>query len=122
MIESFWSTMQRELLDRQQWSTRAQLASAIFEWTEGFYNPVRRHSGLGYRTRSSSRTFTTPPTKRHDQPTETCPGNRVRLRLFGVVGSLDCLYVNHPAANQAAEFKARQLAVAACREIGRAHV
>lgn len=33
--------------------------------------------------------------------------------LFGVLGSLDCLYVNHPSMNQAAEFKARQLAVAA---------
>ena len=50
MIESFWSTMQRELLDRQHWSTKAELASAIFEWIEGFYNPVRRHSGLGYRS------------------------------------------------------------------------
>lgn len=50
MIESFWSSMQRELLDRQNWSTKAELASAIFEWIEGFYNPVRRHSGLGYRS------------------------------------------------------------------------
>ncbi len=50
MMESFWSTMQRELLDRRQWSTRAELGSAIFEWIEGFYNPRRRHSGLGYRS------------------------------------------------------------------------
>jgi putative transposase len=50
MIESFRSTMQRELLDRRQWTTRAELASAIFEWIEGFYNPVRRHSALGYRS------------------------------------------------------------------------
>jgi putative transposase len=48
MIESFWSTMQRELLDRQTWATRDQLASAIFEWIEAFYNPVRRHSALDY--------------------------------------------------------------------------
>ncbi len=48
MMESFWSTMQRELLDRQRWSTRDQLASAIFEWIEAFYNPVRRHSAIGY--------------------------------------------------------------------------
>lgn len=33
--------------------------------------------------------------------------------LYGVLGSLDCLYVNHPALNYAAEFKPRQLAVAA---------
>lgn len=47
MIESFWSTMQRELLDRQRWTTKTQLASAIFEWIEAFYNPVRRHTSLG---------------------------------------------------------------------------
>lgn len=47
LIESFWSTMQRELLDRQHWSTRVQLASAIFEWIEGWYNPRRRHTSLG---------------------------------------------------------------------------
>ncbi len=48
LMESFWSTMQRELLDRQQWDTRADLGSAIFEWIEAFYNPRRRHSALGY--------------------------------------------------------------------------
>jgi transposase InsO family protein len=39
--------MQRELLDRQQWRNREQLASAIFEWIEGRYNPRRRHSSIG---------------------------------------------------------------------------
>jgi putative transposase len=53
MIESFWSTMQRELLDRQQWATRDHLATAIFEWIEAFYNPVRRHSGLDYLSPAS---------------------------------------------------------------------
>ena len=47
MMESFWSTMQRELLDRQHWATRDDLASAIFEWIEGFYNPLRRHTSIG---------------------------------------------------------------------------
>ena len=47
MIESFWSTMQRELLDTRQWATRTELASAIFEWIEAWYNPRRRHSSLG---------------------------------------------------------------------------
>ena len=32
MIESFFSTLQRELLDTRRWQTRAELASAIFEW------------------------------------------------------------------------------------------
>jgi transposase InsO family protein len=47
MIESFWSTMQRELLDTRRWTTKAELASAIFEWIEAWYNPRRRHTSLG---------------------------------------------------------------------------
>jgi putative transposase len=47
MIESFWSTMQRELLDTRRWRTKAELASAIFEWIEAWYNPRRRHTSLG---------------------------------------------------------------------------
>ncbi len=46
LIESFWSRMQRELLDRQNWDSRVELAGAIFEWIEGFYNPRRRHTSL----------------------------------------------------------------------------
>lgn len=47
LIESFWSTMQRELLDRHHWHTRTELAAAIFEWIEGWYNPRRRHTSIG---------------------------------------------------------------------------
>jgi transposase InsO family protein len=47
MIESFWSTMQREPLDQQSWQTPEQLGSAIFEWIEAWYNPRRRHTALG---------------------------------------------------------------------------
>jgi transposase InsO family protein len=49
-MESFWSTMQRELLDRRGWASRTELASAMFEWIEGWYNPRRRHSSLGMRS------------------------------------------------------------------------
>jgi putative transposase len=47
MIESFWSTMQRELLDTRRWATRAELASAVVEWIEAWDNPRRRHPSLG---------------------------------------------------------------------------
>lgn len=48
MIESFFNTLQRELLDqRPRWATKADLASAIFEWIEAWYNPRRRHTSLG---------------------------------------------------------------------------
>ncbi|WP_425468265.1 IS3 family transposase [Protaetiibacter larvae] len=48
LMESFWGSMQIELLDRRAWATRAELGQAIFEWIESFYNPTRRHSALGY--------------------------------------------------------------------------
>ena len=50
MIESFFGSMQIELLDRRTWTTRAELATAIFEYIEACYNPVRRHSALDYRS------------------------------------------------------------------------
>jgi hypothetical protein len=41
MIESFFNTMQRELLDQQpRWATKADLASAIFEWIEAWLQPA----------------------------------------------------------------------------------
>ena len=48
MMESFWSTMQIELLNRKKWKTRIELANAIFEFIEVFYNRQRRHSKIGY--------------------------------------------------------------------------
>jgi putative transposase len=48
LAESFFSSLQVELLDRQSWATRQQLANAIFEWIEAWYNPRRRHSALDY--------------------------------------------------------------------------
>jgi putative transposase len=50
VIESFWARMQTELLDRRRWTTRIELANAIFEYLEIFYNRQRRHSALGWRT------------------------------------------------------------------------
>jgi putative transposase len=50
MMESFFSTLQRELLDRRSWATRKELATAIFEWIEAWYNPHRRHSRIGYHS------------------------------------------------------------------------
>lgn len=50
VIESFWSRMQVELLDRQCWRTRVELANAIFEYLEVFHNRRRRHSALGMLT------------------------------------------------------------------------
>ena len=48
MMESFWSSMQIELLDRKRWKTRLELTNAIFDYIEVFYNRQRRHSSLDY--------------------------------------------------------------------------
>jgi transposase InsO family protein len=50
MMESFWSRMQVELLDRKSWRMRVELANAIFEYLEIFHNRRRRHSALGMLT------------------------------------------------------------------------
>jgi putative transposase len=50
VIESFWGRMQTELLNRQRWNTRIELANAIFEYLEVFHNRNRRHSALGWHT------------------------------------------------------------------------
>lgn len=50
VIESFWSRLQVELLDRQKWRTRVELANAIFEYLEIWHNRQRRHSALGWLT------------------------------------------------------------------------
>jgi putative transposase len=44
VVESFFGTLQLELLDEHRWDTRQQLALAIFDWIEAWYNPRRRHS------------------------------------------------------------------------------
>jgi len=49
-MESFWSRVQVELLDRRTWSTRLELATALFEYLEIFHNRQRRHSSLGMLT------------------------------------------------------------------------
>jgi putative transposase len=50
VAESFFATLQTELLDRHHWTSRRQLAQGIFEWIEAFYNPSRRHSTLDMLT------------------------------------------------------------------------
>jgi transposase InsO family protein len=47
MMESFWGRLQVELLNRQSWKTRIELASAIHDYIELWHNTRRRHSALG---------------------------------------------------------------------------
>ena len=47
MCESFFASLECELLDRQRFATQAEAKMAVFDYIEGFYNPRRRHSSLG---------------------------------------------------------------------------
>ena len=47
MAESFFASLECELIDRRSWKTFAEARMAIFTWIEGWYNPRRRHSGIG---------------------------------------------------------------------------
>src|ERR1700676_4618406 len=50
MAESFFASLERELLRRRRFKNQAEAKMAVFEWIEGWYNPHRRHSALGYRS------------------------------------------------------------------------
>ena len=49
-MESFWSSLKRELVHRCQFAIRAAARAAIFEWIEVFYNRERLHSALGFKS------------------------------------------------------------------------
>ena len=48
MCESFFATLECELLARCQFKTQAEARNATFAFIEGFYNKRRRHSSIGY--------------------------------------------------------------------------
>jgi putative transposase len=48
MCESFFATLECELLDRRRFHSQAEARLAVFHFIEGWYNPRRRHSALGY--------------------------------------------------------------------------
>ncbi|WP_235191437.1 IS3 family transposase, partial [Palleronia rufa] len=49
-VETFFKTIKAELIWRRSWETRRQAEVAIFEYINGFYNPRRRHSALGWKS------------------------------------------------------------------------
>jgi putative transposase len=49
-VETFFKTIKAELIWRDTWNTRRHAEMAIFEYINGFYNPRRRHSALGWKS------------------------------------------------------------------------
>ena len=50
VAESFFATLKKELVRRRSWPNRRELQSAVFDYIESFYNPVRLHSTLDYQS------------------------------------------------------------------------
>jgi putative transposase len=74
MAESFFASLECELIDRRTWKTLTEARLAIFTWIESWYNPHRLHSKLGYLSpinfeRKHLTTQTTTPIQEHGLPT-----------------------------------------------------
>jgi putative transposase len=50
MCESFFTTLECELLERRRFTSKIEAKMACFSFIEGWYNPARLHSALGYRS------------------------------------------------------------------------
>ena len=62
VAESFFASLETELLDRTTFRTRIQARIGVFDYIEGFYNPTRRHSTIGYQSPAD-----------YDRSTQTTP-------------------------------------------------
>jgi putative transposase len=75
MAESFFATLERELIDRRSWPTKTKARLALFTYIEGWYNPRRRHSALGQMSPANfegkyiDQNRTPPPRGEHGLPT-----------------------------------------------------
>jgi putative transposase len=49
-VESFFKSLKAEMVWRRNWQTRREVEVALFEYINGFYNPRRRHSALGWKS------------------------------------------------------------------------
>ena len=97
MAESFFATLECELLDRRRFKTHAEARMAVFEFIEGFYNPRRRHSSLGYLSpitfeRHFAAVTLEPGAHQHAvvlAPVKERPGSIAANRTAGVPAVLD---------------------------------
>jgi putative transposase len=53
MVETVFKTIKNELIWRTSFQTRSTAEFALGRYIDGFYNPCRRHSALGYKSPTS---------------------------------------------------------------------
>ena len=81
LAESFFPTLQRELLDEHRWTSRRELALAVFEWIECWYDPSRRHSSIQMLSPADCERAHTPAARAAWSPQPTRPPDRGKLIL-----------------------------------------
>lgn len=72
MAESFFASLECELIERRAFKTRTEARMAVFTWIEAWYNPRRRHSALGYQS---------PVNFERSQSNQTAPANELKPEL-----------------------------------------
>ncbi len=74
MAESFFASLECELIARRTWKTKTEARLAVFAWIESWYNPRRRHSGLNYLSPNNfeRKNLTQPIPLQHGLPTGYC--------------------------------------------------
>ena len=75
MAESFFASLECELLERKTFQTKTEARLAVFTWIEGWYNVRRRHSALGYLSpvNYEARTSINTAVESLEPQPETCP-------------------------------------------------
>lgn len=70
MAESFFASLECELIDRRSWKTKTEARLAVFAWIEAWYNPRRRHKGIGQQSPINFERSLEQQKKTANQPTE----------------------------------------------------
>jgi transposase InsO family protein len=86
VAESFFATLKKELIHRRAWPTKVELTE-VFDYIEAFYNPKRRHSTLGQRSPSTTRTALS-PSRPLDAASRLPSVPRQGIRTFWRVGAV----------------------------------
>ncbi len=101
MAESFFATLECELLDRRRFKTHTEARIALFEFIEGFYNPRRRHSSLGYLSPATFETRALDPGALHAchraRARQGRPGNIEPSRTVNMPAILDRRFSRQPS-------------------------
>ena len=115
MAESFFATLECELLDRRRFKTQAEARLAVFSFIESFYNPRRRHSSIGYLSPVAYEKSLLDPAARDPAialaPLEARPGNDGASFTTAVPAGLDRRSTrrpSHPAGRDEKMFSAEQ--------------